>query len=188
MSDKADLDDSTFVSRRLEATHHPAEIVFGVLAFGFAAFLLIQIPTQTTWVKGAAFVAQPAFWPIVALVGMTVFGAAELWFSRRRHRTERRDQIPAEVVEWARALEYVLWFMAYVWAVPFVGYLPTTVLFCVGLTLRLGYRAPRTLAAAALTGTVTVVVFKAFLSVRIPGAAAYEYLPAALRNFMILYL
>ena len=72
--------------------------------------------------------------------------------------------------------------------VPLVGYLPTTILFCVGLTLRLGYRAPRVLAAAALTGTATVVVFKALLSVRIPGAAAYEYLPAALRNFMILYL
>jgi hypothetical protein len=188
MADQADRDDSTFVSRRLEATHHPAEIVFGVLAFGFAAFLLIQIPTQTSWVKGAPFVAQPAFWPIVAIVGMTVFGAAELWFSGRRNRAGRRGQIPAEVLQWARALEYVLWFMAYVRAVPLVGYLPATILFCVGLTLRLGYRAPRTLAAAALTGTVTVVVFKAFLSVRIPGGAAYEYLPAALRNFMILYL
>jgi hypothetical protein len=33
-----------------------------------------------------------------------------------------------------------------------------------------------------------VLVFKGLLSVRIPGALLYEYLPGPLRSFAILYL
>lgn len=184
----ADPDDSGFVARRLEARHHPAEIVFGALAFLVAIFLLANIPSQTTWVPGAAFVAQPAFWPIVAIVGMSVFGAAELWSSWRRNARTRHEPVVQEVKEWLRALEYVLWFMGYVFAVPLAGYLPTTLVFCLALTWRLGYRRWRMLAASVVTGVATVVLFKSLLGVRIPGGAVYEYLPTALRNFMRLYL
>jgi hypothetical protein len=188
MKNGIDHRDSSDAARRLQATHHPAEIVFGALAFLFAVFLLFQIPTQTIWVDGSPFVSQPAFWPVISIVGMTLFGAAQLWLSWRRNKNFRSAEIRSEVLHWARALEYVAWFMVYVWAVPIVGYLPATVLFCLTLTSRLGYRSPRVLLAAVLTGVVTVIVFKAFLSVRIPGGAAYEYLPAAIRNFMISYL
>ena len=91
-----------------------------------------------------------------------------------------------EVLTWARALEYLVWFMAYVWAVPVIGYLAATLIFAGLLAVRVGYRAPRQIALALATGFVIVLVFKAGLSVKIPGAAIYEYLPGALRNFMIL--
>ena len=40
--------------------------------------------------------------------------------------------------------------------------------------------------AAAGVGLFTVVLFKSLLQVKIPGGAVYEFLPGALRNFMIL--
>jgi hypothetical protein len=175
-------------ARRLEIRHHPAEIIFGALAFAFALFLLSQIPAQTTWIQRAAFVRQPAFWPTVSIVGMTLFGAAELWACWRRNRHAQRQEIVSEALDWFRALEYVLWFLAYVWLVPLLGYLPSTVVFCMLLAFRVGYRNPGAVLMAAVVAVATVVVFKAFLSVRIPGGVAYEYLPPQIRNFMILYL
>lgn len=185
---EVDPHQSDFAARRLEARHHPAEIIFGILAFAFALLLLVQIPTQTTWIRRASLFAQPAFWPAVSIIGMTLFGAAELWFCLRRNGGAQRRQIVLEALDWLRALEYVLWFLAYVWLVPLLGYLPTTLVFCTTLAFRLGYRTAQSLAMAALVGAATVVVFKAFLNVRIPGGAVYEYLPHAMRNFMILYL
>ncbi|MCV0397277.1 MAG: tripartite tricarboxylate transporter TctB family protein [Rhizobiaceae bacterium] len=168
--------------------HHRAEIVFAFASFGFALFLAANIPAQTEWAKGFDFVRQPAFWPIVAITAMTGFGALELWLCWRRNRQVSGDGTLVEVGRWFRAAEYVVWFMAYVWLVPLAGYLPATLVFTAALTLRLGYRSWTTIGAAMLTGVVTVLVFKSFLGVRIPGGAVYEYLPPALRNFMILYL
>ena len=53
------------------------------------------------------------------------------------------------------------------------------------LAFRAGYRGPRMLCAAALTGLSIVLIFKTTLSVKIPGGAIYEYLPDIFRNFMI---
>ena len=184
-SSDADSDD---VSELIEAKHHRAEIVFGVLSFAVALSLATQIDDQTQWVKGLELVKQPALWPMVSIAGMAIFGALELTFAWRRNAARQDDDVLAEVLSWARAVEFVLWFMAYVWLVPIIGYLPATLVFCVTLTLRLGYRARRTIVAALLAGCVIVVVFKSLLAVKIPGGAFYEHLPPALRNFMILYL
>jgi len=184
MSEQAERHD---LSELIEARHHRAEIVFGIISFAAALILLSQIGNQVTWVKNLRFVQQPGFWPVVAIVGMTIFGAFELYFTWRRNRTHGGGRVLSEVADWARALEYVVWFMAYVFAVPVTGYLPTTMVFCAALTWRIGYRDTRTVLLGVLTGVATVVVFKSLLGVRIPGGAVYEYLPPALRNFMILY-
>lgn len=180
-------EESGLAARRLKANHHPAEIVFGALAFAFALFLLVQIPRQTTWIDGAALVRQPAFWPFMSIIGMILFGSAELWACWRRSGATQSRQIAFELLDWLRGLEYVLWFLAYVWLVPLTGYLPTSLVFCTTLAFRLGYRTTRSLAIAGLVGLIVVIVFKTFLSVRIPGGAVYEYLPPELRNLMILY-
>lgn len=179
---------SETAARRLSQAHHPAEVVFGGTAFLFALFLLVQVPFQTTWVNGTAFVSQPGFIPLVAISGMVVFGAAELFFSWQRNRRADLAVIGRELVGWLRALEFLGWFIAYVLVVPLGGYLPTTMVFCLGLTFRLGYRSRRMLLISILVAFAVVVSFKGFLSVRIPGGELYEYLPAALRNFMIQYL
>jgi hypothetical protein len=159
--------------------------VFGVLSFAAALLLLTLIGTETEWLDGRPFVRQPAFWPAVAIVGMTVFGVFELWSTGRALRRGAAGEIGAEVLKWFAALEYLAWFLVYVWVVPVLGYLPTTIIFCAALTYRLGYRSGRGLVAAVLTGIATVVIFKSLLGVKIPGGLVYEYLPGTIRNVMI---
>lgn len=87
---------------------------------------------------------------------------------------------------WIGAVEWTGWFMAYVLAVPWAGYLPVTLVFAPALTWRMGYRSRFMLGISVLFAIAVVVLFKTFLQVKIPGGALYEYLPASLRNFMIL--
>lgn len=176
------------IRKLVEPPHHRAEIVFGVAAFGFAIFLASQISTQVQWAANTPWLKQPSLFAIVSIAGMILFGTLELFFAWRRNASGRGESIAGEVSYWLRAIEYIAWFMAYVLSVPVVGYLPATLVFCVLLTYRLGYRSGRVLLAAAGTGLATVVIFKSLLSVKIPGGVVYEYLPSALRNFMILYL
>ena len=87
---------------------------------------------------------------------------------------------------WFFAIEWVLWFLAYVMVVPVLGYLPTTLVFVPLMVWRIGYRSRRMLWISAGFAFAVVVMFKTFLQVRIPGGAIYEYLPGALRSFLIL--
>ncbi|MEX0287174.1 MAG: tripartite tricarboxylate transporter TctB family protein [Paracoccaceae bacterium] len=160
----------------------PGEVIFALLFLGFSALLLSQLGEQTKFSSKGQLFAQPRFWPAVGVIGMTGFGALHLL-------SILRQRVPGgaiEAVYWIRAFEYLVWFMVYVWAVPIVGYLPTTIVFTVLLALRLGYRDRFMLLSAAGTGFAVVFLFKTVLSVKIPGGAVYEYLPATLRNFMIL--
>lgn len=164
----------------------PGDLLFALLFFAFAAFLLSQLGVQTTWVKRGDLYAQPGLWPAIGLGGMTLFGLVYL-VGAWRGRGAREDRAVQEAREWLRGLEYAGWFMVYVLAAPVVGYLLATLVFTVSLTLRMGYRGrPMVLAAAAMALAI-VVLFKSLLQVKIPGGAVYEHLPDALRNFMILY-
>ena len=174
---------SSSLNRFLARERRPGDLVFAIAFFLFALFLLSQLGEQTQWTKRTKFFAQPAFWPAVGLIGMCVFGLGHAVGSFVSRKHPGRAQ---EILLWGRALEYAVWFMAYVWVVPIIGYLPATLLFTVSLTYRLGYRGLHYLAGAATAGIVIVVVFKSFLSVKIPGGSVYEYLPDGLRNFMLI--
>ncbi|MDB6182214.1 tripartite tricarboxylate transporter TctB family protein [Paracoccus fistulariae] len=147
-------------------------------------FLLLQLTKQTTWRDGGALLTQPRFWPSVALGGMVIFAAFHLLGSACSDRIRGRRE---EVWLWIRSLEYAGWFVVYALVVPYLGYLPTTVIFAVALTLRLGYRAPKMLIAAALSALVIVVLFKTLMKVNLPSGMAYEALPDGLRQIMMTY-
>jgi hypothetical protein len=176
---------------RLHGAMHPphrrGELLFAVASFAVAVFLATQWWSETTRVDGIDWRRQPGLWPAVAIAGMLVFGAGELAASVLRARRQGVAGVGAEVLSWGRAIEFIVWFMAYVWLVPVAGYLPATVAFAVLLTWRLGYRGGWLLAAAA-TGVGVVVLFKGLLAVRIPGGAVYEVFPPTIRNFLVLYL
>ena len=159
------------------------QLPFAALFFIGSALLLSQLGGQTVWVDNTQLFAQPAFWPSVSLIGMAGFGALHLRHLPR-HRLTRPDRHEAAV--WASALEFAVWFLVYVLAVPRIGYLPTTLLFAALLTWRMGYRSRAMLWTSLGFGLAVVVLFKGLLSVRIPGAALYDYLPGALRSFFIL--
>ena len=165
-----------------------AALVFALIFFAFALFLLSQMNNETNWVNGRPWSKQPGMWSVMAVAGMVFFGGLETIAAWRRRRATASTPVLPELVLWLSAVEYTFWFMAYVWAVPQIGYLLATLIFCTALTWRLGYRSWKPLLSAAVLGLVVIVIFKSFLSVKIPGGAVYEMLPDALRNFMILYL
>lgn len=144
--------------------------------------LMLYLGDQTKFSAKGKFFAQPRVWPAIGVIGMLVFSTL--------HIIQRMGvRVPGSVAEaglWLRGLEYFAWFMVYVWVVPRLGYLPTTILFTMALAIRAGYRKPTTILAAAGMGVAIVVVFKTLLGVKIPGGAAYEYLPDAIRNVFIL--
>jgi hypothetical protein len=159
-----------------------------VFALGFLAVsivLLALIGNQTAWVEKSKLFAQPRFWPAIGLGGMVLLGAGHLSSLPWRHVT-RYDL--AEVRRWGSVLEYAGWFMIYVFAVPYIGYLPATVIFVPLLSWRMGYHSRGMMLASVVFAVAVVVLFKSALSVKIPGGAIYEYLPDGLRSFFILNL
>ncbi|CUH64513.1 Tripartite tricarboxylate transporter TctB family protein [Thalassovita gelatinovora] len=167
-------------------TRSAGQLGFVVAALLLSLLLLINLPGQTLWLENSkSFAAQPRFWPAVAIVVMVICFALHLLRMRRRG-FSKLDR--AELRRWVEPLEYALWFMVYVVAVPWLGFLPMSLVLACALTWRLGYQSKTYLGLAALFAVVTVILFKGLLGVKIPGAALYEILPGGLRNFAILYL
>lgn len=161
----------------------PGELVFAAGFFGFSVLLLILIPWQTQWVPRSKLFTQPAFWPSIAITVMTLFSAGHLFCVLCANRL---PGLAAELSAWARALEFVLWFIVYVWLVPIIGYLIATIAFTCALSFRMGYRSVRWMGLAAVFGLGVVVLFKGLLGVNIPAGDIYELLPAgALRSFLM---
>lgn len=162
----------------------PGDLVFSILFLAFSLFLAANLQGQTNWASGARLLAQSAFWPYVAVIAMTVFAVLHLVSGLLSPKLSGRWE---EVGFWIRAFEFAGWFMVYVVLVPRLGYLPSTLLFTVLLTLRLGYRGWKALISAAAFGAAVVVVFKSLLQVKVPGGQIYELLPTGLRSFMLTY-
>ncbi|MFV0383854.1 tripartite tricarboxylate transporter TctB family protein [Paracoccus sp. (in: a-proteobacteria)] len=183
MTTDAKLPELPTVARRTGDT------AFNAVCLLVSLFLFSQMWSQTTWAPGQIFAAQPGFWPRLAVIGMVLFSALNLYGSiRDPHADARLTALGEEVLLWLRSVEFGLWFMAYVFATPVIGYLPASVLFAIALTLRVGYRSGQALVWAAVAAAATVLLFKSFLQVKIPGGAVYQTLPDGLRNLFVLYL
>jgi hypothetical protein len=164
----------------------PGDMVFALLFFVFSAFLFLSIPAQITWVERTGLVSQPGFWPVVAVGCMAVFSFLHLVGSAVSERIPGRA---AEIWEWIRPLEFVVWFLVYVWLLPYLGYLPSSLLFACVLAFRLGYRSMKWMGISALFALAVVVVFKSLLQVKLPAGEIYRLLPAGdLRTFFMVYL
>lgn len=161
------------------------QLIFALVFLTLSVLLLALIGEQTAWVKKTKLFAQPRFWPAVSLGGMVLLGGLHLYQLPWR-RVSRYDLWEAR--QWGRSLEYGLWFMAYVLLVPIIGYLPVTLVFVPLLARRMGYRSRFMMLVCLGFALAVVVLFKGLLSVKIPGALLYEYLPGSLRSFFILYL
>lgn len=146
-------------------------------------FLLSQLGEQCRFSREGKLFSQPAFWPAVGVMGMFIFSAIHILFSRRKIVFVN---VLTELSVWLSAVEFLVWFMAYVFLVPVLGYLISTLLFMSLLALRMGYRGIISLLTAAMMGFIIVFFFKTILSVKIPGGLIYEFLPGVIRNFMII--
>ncbi|UWQ91656.1 tripartite tricarboxylate transporter TctB family protein [Aliisedimentitalea scapharcae] len=160
------------------------QLVFALFFVVVSIVLLGLITEQTRWVEKSKLFAQPRFWPAVGLGLMVLFGGVHLYRLPWRH-VSRYDWW--EVRKWALVLEFAVWFMVYVVTVPILGYLPVTLIFVPALSWRMGYRSRFMMWVSVGFAVFVVLLFKTFLSVKIPGGMIYEYLPGGLRSFFILY-
>jgi len=159
------------------------QLIFALLLLALSILLISQLGDQTKWIKKTKFAAQPRLWPMIALTGMVVFTGIHLW------RLPRRRILHVELQEakrWLQVIEYCAWFIAYVWLVPILGYLISTLVFLPALAFRAGYQNKRMITYSAVIGFSIVVIFKSFLEVKIPGGVIYEFLPNTVRSFFIL--
>lgn len=171
----------------LEVKTRPSgQVLFVVAGFLVSLLLLSQIGTQTEWNENARHIgAQPRLWPAIALVLMVAsFGLH--WRLMRRRRPTALDW--AEARRWVEPLEFLGWFVVYVFAVPRLGFLPMSLVFACALTWRLGYPTKTALILAALFAVVMTLLFKGLLGVNIPGGDIYELLPTSIRTFFLVYL
>ena len=159
------------------------QLIFALLFLALSILLISQLGDQTKWIKKTKFAAQPRLWPMIALTGMVFFTGLHLWRLPRRRILQVDLQ---EAKRWLQVVEYCVWFIAYVWVVPNLGYLISTLIFLPALAYRAGYQNKKMMTYAACIGFSIVVIFKSFLEVKIPGGAIYELLPNALRSFFIL--
>lgn len=169
----------------LRRDRHPGDLVFAAAFLLISVVLVSQLGEQAPWVKRTKLFAQPAFWPTVSLIGMLFFAVLHCLGALLSTRAPGRG---SEVIFWIRSVEYAAWFLLYVWIVPKIGYLGATILFTLILTFRVGYRTRGMFVSATVMAIGIVVIFKAFLQVKIPAGQIYEYLPDGIRNFMLLYL
>lgn len=151
----------------------------------FSLFLAITFQAQVKWFGNLPLHAQPGLWALISVAGMVVSSAI---LAIRAFLRPGEAGAGSELFFWIKACEYLIWFMAYVFIVPWLGYLPSTLLFCVGLSYRLGYRKAKWLWSSAGIGLATVILFRAVLKVQVPGGMVYEYLPQPFSSFMLTYL
>ena len=162
----------------------PGDLVFGLFFLAFAVFIVYSLPTEAKLSGRGSLFAKPAFYVHFAAYAMLAFAALHVLSSLASQALDGRWR---EVWLWLRSIEYAVWFLAYVVIAPYLGYLLATVVFTVSLALRLGYRSRQAVGWTVLFSVCVVVVFKSFLQVKVPGGQLYEYLPGALRTFMLTY-
>jgi len=167
-----------------EKSAPPGALVFALAFFGIGLLLLLMLGDQTTWANGKPLTSQPRFWPSVSIALMIGFGALHVIGLLR---SGRRKGSVREFLLWLRSLEFAAWLIIYALAVPYLGYLPATVLIALVLGFRLGYRRSPAIMATLGSAILIVMIFRVLLQVKLPGGAIYHWLPEHLSNFMLTY-
>lgn len=160
------------------------ELAFALGMLIFALVMLSQLGDQARWFeRGVRPHAQPALWPAIGLGGMAFFSALHVAACLRARRPDTEWR---ELLIWLRAFEFVLWYLAYAFLTPWLGYLLASLVTMVALVWRSGLRDRASLMWAAAFAVGMVLLFKTGLSVKIPGGALYDLFPDRIRIFLSL--
>ena len=110
--------------------------------------------------------------PLFCLALLVPAVLINLVLSHRALKRKQRQLAPLrwgyEMNEWLRAVEYILYFIAYTFMVPFLGYLASTLMMGCFLTWRVGYRSWRWMGIALLSSFAMVVLFRSVLQIKTP--------------------
>ena len=176
-----------------------ADLLFSVLILGMALLLLLTFFDQSGWAdrdlpqkRLGKVLKQPWIGPVIALLILVPAALGNLGLSLRRALLDRRKHRPNktryEVVQWLRAIEFIVYFIIYTRSIEIVGYLIATVIFAMLMVLRLGYRSWRWVGIAAGVSFLSVVFFRTLLQIKTPvNIWLYNQLPEGLERFMKVY-
>ncbi|WP_299205473.1 tripartite tricarboxylate transporter TctB family protein [uncultured Tateyamaria sp.] len=191
------------------------DLIFSLFMAGLALFFLAFFFTQTGWEGRKLPQNMARYWMdqfgvtapegrtarlgrilkqswVAPLICLGVLVPAALWNLRGawraqawRQRFKQPTGIAHELGQWLRALEYVVWFVAYTLLVPVLGYLVSTVLLGTLLPWRLGYRGWRWMGICLAASFAIVLVFRTGLQIKTPvNIWLYDQLPQRMETFM----
>jgi len=191
------------------------DLVFSVFMVAVALFFLVFFFTQTGWEDRKLPANMARYWMdqfgvttpegrtarlgrilkqgwVAPLMCLTILVPAAVWNLRGawraqvwRKRFKQPTALTHELTQWARALEYVAWFVAYTLLVPVLGYLVATLLLGTALPWRLGYRGFRWMGICLAASFAIVLVFRTALQIRTPvNIWLYDLLPQRVETFM----
>ena len=176
-----------------------ADLLFSVLILGVALLLALTFFDQSGWAdrdlpqkRLGKVLKQPWIGPVIALLILVPAALGNLGLSLRRALLDRRKHRPNktryEVVQWLRAIEFIVYFIIYTRSIEIVGYLIATVIFAMLMVVRLGYRSWRWVGIAAGVSFLSVVFFRTLLQIKTPvNIWLYNQLPDGLERFMKVY-
>ena len=174
-----------------------ADLLFSALILGMALALLLTFFDQSGWADRdlpQKRLGKALKWigPVIALLILVPAALGNLGLSLRRALLDRRKHRPNktryEVVQWLRAIEFIVYFIIYTRSIEIVGYLIATVIFAMLMVLRLGYRSWRWVGIAAGVSFLSVVFFRTLLQIKTPvNIWLYNQLPEGLERFMKVY-
>ena len=175
------------------------DLLFSLLFLGAALFLAISFFGESGWADrdlpqkrlGKAL-KQPWVGPLIAMAIFLPAAIGNFLLSLRRARLDRRKHKPNktrfEVVQWVRAIEFIVYFIIYTRSIEIIGYLFATMIFAALMVYRLGYRSWRWVGIALATSFVSVLFFRTMLQIKTPvNIWLYNQLPADLARFMKVY-
>jgi hypothetical protein len=180
----------------LEVVEDEAEEVVPPEAEGMAAtvllcatLLLIALAPFATRPQpaGKAWYLAPINWPLFSLGMAAIAGAVLAWrFLRARRAAPDAREFRANALSafggLAFALEYSLYFCAYLFAVAWVGFGIATLAFLQFAIWRAGLRGRRWVLAAFIVGVAIIVIFRLGIGLWFPLPPLYQLFPAWVGN------
>ena len=94
-----------------DISEHPdrpqrGQVLFAALFLICATMLIAALGSQTKWLDGKDFFAQPRFWPAIGVGGMVLFTALHFWHLPRKPRRLPRWMREAD---WLQGAESLFW-------------------------------------------------------------------------------
>ncbi|MGB1253224.1 MAG: tripartite tricarboxylate transporter TctB family protein [Candidatus Promineifilaceae bacterium] len=173
----------------------PEKVLPGMGIFlGFITFvsvgLLLLVPVQTSASPpNQGWWTHPALMPTFSLV---FFAATSVWLFVQHNRTAQkhgvqndRATVSAELIEWAKPLEFFIYYFLYIWLLGMIGYFLSSAIFAVGVGMRVGLRSRRWIYTGIFFALALTAMFRWGLSIWFPAPWLFEQLPSGLRIFFI---
>lgn len=155
----------------------------------FALLALLGAATKSA-PAGSGWWTAPATAPALALTVLSAANAITLWIKFSAIQSN-----PLTPNEWAkfvarakqllRPLEFLAYFAAYLLSLRFIGYGPATLIFVLGLMVRVRLCSAKWLLTGAVTCAALILIFRVGLGVWMPAPDLYNLLPGSLRSAFI---